>query len=75
MEKVKINLENSEIRVNFNEKIYGKMFIEKAAEDFSLVCEVKKSEDGLLLKTKDKEDLEILGYEFYNYVLGLVRNQ
>lgn len=75
MERVKINKEKKEVLVSFNEKFYTKEAIEQAILDFQEVCDVKREEKGLLLVPKKKEDLELLGYEFYNYVLGVMRNQ
>lgn len=75
MEKVIINKAKSNVLVNFNGQFYKKEFIDKAILDFKRVCDIKKSEEGLLLKPKGKQDIDELGYEFYNYVLSLMKNQ
>ena len=75
MEKIKINKAKNKVLVNFNEQFYKKEFIDRAILDFNEVCDIKKSEEGLLLRPKERIDIDILGYEFYNYVLGLVKNQ
>ncbi|MCG2718333.1 MAG: HxsD-like protein [Nanoarchaeota archaeon] len=74
MEKVKINKIKNQVLVNFNEQFYKKGFIDQAILDFNEVCEVDQTEDGLLLRPKGEVNLDILGYEFYNYVLGLMKN-
>lgn len=74
MGRVKINKEKNEIVLSFNENFYDKKFINKATEDFKDVCDVKKDKDLILLKPKEKIDIDTLGHEFYNYVLGLIKN-
>jgi len=61
--------------VDFNEQFYKKEFIKQAITDFKEICEIEKTEEGLLLKPKKELNIDILGYEFYNYVLGLMKNQ
>jgi hypothetical protein len=75
MEKVKINKAKNEVLIKFNEKFYKKEFIDQAIVDFKEVCDIKKRENGLLLKPKEEVNIDELGYEFYNYVLGLMKNQ
>lgn len=75
MGRVKINKAKNEVLLSFNEKIYKKEFIDKAALDFNKVCSVKQDKEKILLVPKEKIDLEKLGYEFYNYVLELIKNQ
>ena len=75
MEKVKINKAKNEVLVNFNNIFYKKEFIDRAVLDFKEACDITKLDEGLLLKSKEKADIDVLGYEFYNYVLGLIKNQ
>jgi hypothetical protein len=75
MEKVKINKAKNEVLVNFNEQFYQKEFIDRAVLDFKEVCDIKKTKEGLLLRPKQELCIDVLGYEFYNYVLGLMKNQ
>lgn len=75
MEKVKINKAKNKVLVNFNEQFYKREFVDKAILDFKEVCDIKKSKEGLLLRPKEKLNIDILGYEFYNYVLSLMKNQ
>ena len=75
MEKVMINKERNEVLLKFNELFYNWEFIGKAINDFCEICDIEKSENGLLLKPKKEEDVDEIGYEFYNYVLSLMKNQ
>ena len=74
MERIKVNREKNEVVLSFNEKFYDKKFIDKAAEEFKEVCDVKKENNLIFLKPKEKIDINTLGYEFYNYVLDLIKN-
>jgi tryptophanase len=74
MEKVEINKEKNEVVIRFNQKFYTQPHIDQAIEDFKEVCDARKEGNDLILKPKQKEDLDRLGYEFYNYVLGLMKN-
>ena len=75
MEKVKINKAKNEVLVNFNEQFYKKEFIDKAILDFKKVCDITRNKEGLLLSPKEEVDIGVIGYEFYNYVLSLIKNQ
>ncbi len=74
MEKIRINRQKNEVRLCFNERFYPKKYIDMAVDDFGEACNIKESKGCLVLKPKGKEDISIIGYEFYNYVLGLVKN-
>lgn len=73
MQKVKI-LDN-EVIVNFNENFYKKEFIEQALVEFKEVCEAERTKEGIVLRPKEPSTMSLLGYELYNYVLGLMKNQ
>lgn len=75
MEKIKINEEQNTVLVNFNDNFYKKKFVDQAILDFKEACDIEKREEGILLRPKEKLDINVLGYEFYNYVLGLMKNQ
>lgn len=74
MERIKVNKEKNEVSLSFNENFYDKKFIDEAIKDFEKVCDVKIDKNIILLKPKEKTDLDTLGFEFYNYVLGLIKN-
>ena len=73
MEKIKIS--KNEVLVNFNKQFYNEEFIKQAVLDFKDLCDVEEKNQGLLLKPKQNKDIDLLGYEFYNHVLGLMKNQ
>jgi len=74
MERIRIDPSKEEVFVSFNKTIYPKATIEQAMEDYGQACEVFKNKDEIMLRPKEKLDLDTLGYEFYNYVLGLMKN-
>lgn len=74
MEKIKINKEDNEIFLRFNDCFYDPYYIEEAINDFIEVCDIEKKDNGYVLKPKNPSDIDIVGYEFYNYVLGLLKN-
>ncbi len=69
-----IKVRKNNVLVRLNEEIYCRECIEQAIKDFKDVCTVTENEDGLLLKPKAKIEPVRLGYEFSNYVLGLMKN-
>ncbi len=75
MERIKVNKEKNEVVLSFNEKFYDRKFIDEAVEEFKEICDITKDNNLISLKPKEKIDLDILGYEFYNYVLGLIKNR
>jgi len=79
MERIVIDSEKGEVQLRFNNDFYTRESIEEAAKDFSEVCEAKievnENETIVKLKTDSYDDLEKLGYEFFNYVLGLMKNR
>lgn len=71
----KVRLEKDSVILAFNEKFYPRRFIEQAMQDYKEVCSFSESKKGLVLVPREKKHLPIIGYEFYNYVLGLIKNQ
>ncbi len=75
MEKIKINREKGEVVLRFNYLFYPPDLVRIAVDDFRRFCDHINLEDhSVVLCPKQKEDLDIIGYEFYNYVLGLIKN-
>lgn len=74
MERIKVNPKKNEVILTFNEKIYRWGAVQQAIEDFKTLCEIKIEKKAIILKPKQKENLEKLGYEFYNYTLGVMKN-
>lgn len=80
MEKITVNTEEKQVLVNFDTKLYPSDCVFKAAQDFSDSCwtSVDGTQENLqvMLRPKSDEiDLDTLGYEFYNYVLGIIKNE
>ena len=71
---ISANKKRSEVKINLNKTLYPAEAINRAAEAFKVVGEVKIG-DMVAIKPKDKCDLEELGYEFCDYVLGLIGNR
>ena len=73
-EKIFIDVKTQQVQVSFNHLLYSEQCIVQALEDFKSVCSFKKEQGKIILKPHDNEDLALLGYELYNYVLGLMKN-
>ncbi len=70
-----------EVRLSFSSAFYGRGAIEQAGKDFSGACEVSIGDEAdgqirVLLKPRAEGEIELetLGYEFCNYVLGLIQD-
>lgn len=74
MTRVKINREKKEILLSFNDKFYTEEHINQALKDFGEICDFRKEGKTIVLTPKKGTDLDRLGYEFYNYVFGLMKN-
>lgn len=75
MVKMKINQNEGSIELDLNENFYPKAKVEQAIKDFQGVCDFKVDCEKIILFPKDKEDINRLGYEFRNYILGLIVNE
>ena len=76
-----ITSDKDKIGLDFNTRIYSRGSILKALQDFRDVCKIDFKEDGdriLITMPKGAKDelteLENIGYELFNYVLGLMKN-
>lgn len=74
MEKIKINKENNETLLKFNNEFYDENAVQQAVSDFKEYCNISIEDNEITIKPKETSDLNIIGYEFYNYVLGLMKN-
>ena len=75
MGRIKIDENSNSVVLTFNENFYPKELIEQAISDFHEVCDSRFEDENLVLKPKNNEvDINNLGYEFYNYVLGLIKS-
>ncbi len=67
-----VNKDAQEVKVTLNPLVYPQAAISSAIDAFEPFG-ATKSGDEILLKPRGKDiDLESLGYEFCDYVLGLV---
>jgi hypothetical protein len=79
MEKIIIDKENGKVILNFDTRFYPLKKIILAAQCFTDSCWVFVDGDAkdtimATLKPKSKDiDISTIGYEFYNYVLGLMK--
>ena len=80
MNQVNINKKEGEVKLIVDTKFYGSGAIMQAAKEFGESCWVLvdgDKDDKMLVSLKPKlKDIELdtLGYEFYNYMLGLVQD-
>jgi len=73
-----IEIKKDKIRINLNKNFYSLIAVEESLKDFDKVCYSKirnKNQIEVILEPKDKKLIKILGYEFCNYVLGLMKNK
>lgn len=79
-DKINVDLTKQEVMLFLNTKVYKTSCILEAADMFSDACWVNTDGDPqetmkVVLKPRsDDISLKTLGYEFYNYVLALMRN-
>jgi hypothetical protein len=70
-----VTIRDRDVLVHLNEKIYPSAFINQAITDFQAVSRIEQTEDAIIISPKDPKDLSRIGFEFCNYVLGLIKNQ
>lgn len=73
-----IEIKKSEIKIKLNEQFYDIKAVKESLKDFNQVCSGKianKKDIEIILKPKDKSLTNVLGYEFCNYILGLMKNK
>lgn len=80
MEKIDVKKEEKQVLIKFDTRFYPSDCIFKAIQDFSDSCwtSVDSSSDNVVVTLSPKSEeinLDTLGYEFYNYVLGIIKNE
>ena len=74
MSNVHVDHANNRVGLSVNTYFYDKEVLLKCLKDFEKVCKVsKKMEQNIFhisMVPKEETDLDLLGYEFYNYLLG-----
>jgi hypothetical protein len=63
------------MRIKLNRNLYCIEAVQKAIEDFKEVCDCKVLNDSIEIELVPKENIENLEKEFYNYVLGLMKEK
>jgi len=63
------------MRIKLNNKFYTKEAVEEALKDFGEVCKGKILNDDMEIELTPTKEVEHLGEEFSNYVLGLMKNK
>lgn len=75
---LQINPEEDEVKVSFNKQFYPVEILKETLEDFKGACDGSIEEKERLvvtLKPKDKSHLSVIGYEFCNYALALMKHK
>ena len=76
MEKIKV--EKGRVKVEINPNIYSYDSVVRTSKTLKKACNVKikKSDEAIFVTIKPRTKgipLEVLGYEFYNYLLNTVK--
>jgi len=80
MKKIKIDKHNNEVKLIVDTRFYGRAAVLEASKDFTQSCWVFVDgdiDDELFVSLKPKSgsiNLDTLGQEFYNYMLGIMQN-
>jgi hypothetical protein len=80
MNNIEIDKKNKEVKLLVDTRFYGYGAVFQAAKDYLDSCWVLidgDKENILLVTIKPKTEdigLETVGFEFYNYMLGLIQN-
>ncbi len=78
MINIEIDYKSKEIGLCLSKDFYSVDAVKQAIEDFKGICDssLSNKKDILIsLKLKTDEDINIVGYEFCNYVLALMKNE
>jgi len=68
-----VDVKGDKVIINLNKQFYNSGILHMAVNDFKNICDVKINR-YIILKPKTKDiDINTIGYEFYNYLLGLIK--
>jgi hypothetical protein len=74
-----IEIKDKIVKVNLNKDFYSKKALIVASDAFSesffVNININSGYYTVLLKPKIDVDLKNIGYEFFNYVLGIIQNE
>lgn len=75
MKRVTVDRSKNLVILTFNDNFYSGDLINQAVADFDEVCDFSFENENFILKPKNRDiDIDNLGYEFYNYLLGLMKS-
>jgi hypothetical protein len=75
MKRLVVDEERNLVILTFNSNFYPKELIENAVLDFKEICDLDFDGQKLILEPKNGGiNIHLLGYEFYNYLLGLIKS-
>ena len=80
MKRISVDKDKKEVSLTVDTRFYGRAAVLEASKDFTESCWVAVDgdiDDELFVTIKPKSDeidLDSLGYEFYNYLLGVIQN-
>lgn len=75
MKRVTVNKSENLAILTFNDNFYSRDLVSRAMMDFNEVCDSHFEGENFILRPKNDEiDINNLGYEFYNYLLGLIKS-
>lgn len=80
MEKINVNKKENKVILNFRTEFYDIQSVMEATQAYSESCWTYLDGDAsnviqVVLSPKKKEtDLKIMGYEFYNHVLSVMKD-
>lgn len=69
-----IRTKSDKVLVKLNHHFYPDEAINRAISDFGEVADIDVKNNEIIMTPKEKIEPETLGYEFTNYVLGLMKN-
>ena len=78
MNNIKVDDKLKKVEIKLNKQFYTIEAVKKAVEEFKEICKISLSDkkDILVsLRLDTKEDVRIIGYEFCNYVLALMKSE
>ena len=66
MKIINIDQRNGSVEIKLNYDIYPAEVVKHAKDDFKEAADIM-IDDKIIIKPKDKGDLQVIGYEFCNY--------
>ncbi|MBC8495895.1 hypothetical protein H8D36_07095 [archaeon] len=70
-----LTIENNKCIIKLNKKFYPESIIDKAVKAFMKDYDISADKDKIIIKKKENENLEIVGYQFCDYLLSLIQEE